>query len=64
MGTVAGKDQIIDNDATRQFFNRFRFAKRELREYRDAEHTLEFEPLRGEFIADLLHWMKTLNSQS
>ena len=57
---LAGGDRIIDNTASRELFHRFGSKKKRLLEYGDAAHTLEFEPPRDEFIADLLNWLDEL----
>ena len=54
---LAGRDRIIDNEATRQYFDRLATATKQLIEYPAAQHTLEFEPTRDEFIADLIRWL-------
>ncbi len=57
---LAGQDRIIDNRAMRGYFLRFASHKRKLIEYVDAEHTLEFERRREEFVDDLLHWLQRM----
>lgn len=54
---LAGRDRIIDNEATRRFFDRIASSSKRLIEYPAAQHTLEFEPNRDEFIADLIRWL-------
>lgn len=54
---LAGKDQIIDNTATRLYFETFASTERTLIEYPEAQHTLEFEPHRHRFVDDLLNWL-------
>jgi len=58
---LAGKDRIIDNRATRAYFERFASNERTLIEYPDAAHTLEFEPDRDTFIADLVEWLRAVD---
>lgn len=53
---LAGKDRIIDNPASRQFYGRFA-GERQLIEYPHACHTLEFEPDPAPFINDVLQWL-------
>lgn len=55
---LAGRDRIIDNDRTRHFVERFATADREVIEYPDAHHTLEFEPEPDRFIDDLIRWIE------
>ena len=55
---LAGRDRIIDNDRTRRFVNRFASADKEVIEYPEAHHTLEFEPESGKFVDDLRRWLE------
>ena len=57
---LAEKDQIIDNTATKKFFQNMRVPECKVIEYSDAEHTLEFEPCKEQFITDLIDWLKTI----
>jgi alpha-beta hydrolase superfamily lysophospholipase len=52
---LAGRDRIIDNAQTRRFVERFAGPK-EIIEYPDAHHTLEFEPDPEVYIRDLISW--------
>lgn len=54
---LAGRDRIIDNAATRRYFASIPAADKQLLEYPDAEHTLEFEPNRDRIIGDLVEWL-------
>jgi alpha-beta hydrolase superfamily lysophospholipase len=54
---LAGRDRIIDNEGTRRYFGRLVTATKQLIEYPAAQHTLEFEPNRDEFIIDLIRWL-------
>lgn len=54
---LAGRDRIIDNAATRRYFERIPAAHRKVIEYPDARHTLEFEPNREQIVDDLLAWL-------
>jgi len=54
---LAGQDRIIDNAKTRRFFEKFP-CRKDLIEYPNAHHTLEFEPEGHPFVDDLLEWMK------
>lgn len=58
---LAGHDHIIDNDRTRQFITSLRWPRKEITEYPDAEHTLEFEADPEPYFRDLLAWMETVN---
>lgn len=57
---LSGRDEIIDNGATRRWFERLATQERTLFEYPDATHTLEFDPARDQFQADLLKWLGTV----
>lgn len=54
---LAGKDRIIDNERTRRYFERFRSERKQIIEYPEAHHTLEFEPDPDRFIDDWIAWM-------
>ena len=54
---LAGRDAIIDNSATRAYFNRLAGTQNTLLEFPDAQHTLEFEPNRAEIFDKVLHWL-------
>lgn len=54
----AGRDQIIDNVATKGMFDRMTQASRTFIEYPEARHTLEFEPKPDQFIDDYLAWLE------
>ncbi len=58
---LAGRDRIVDNDKTRQYFGRIAARRRVLYEYADAAHTLDFEPDRERIFDDLLEWLEGLN---
>jgi alpha-beta hydrolase superfamily lysophospholipase len=53
---LAGRDRIVNNSRTREFFNRTGSRVRTLIEYPDAAHTLEFEPEPEPYFADLASW--------
>jgi alpha-beta hydrolase superfamily lysophospholipase len=55
---LAGKDRIIDNEPTRGFVDRFASTDKEIIEYPQAHHTLEFEPEPDTFIHDLKRWLE------
>jgi alpha-beta hydrolase superfamily lysophospholipase len=54
---LAGQDRIIDNARTRGWFERLASADREVIEYPQAHHTLEFEPDPTGYFADLAGWL-------
>jgi alpha-beta hydrolase superfamily lysophospholipase len=53
---LAGQDRIIDNARTRAFVERFP-AEKEVIEYPEAHHTLEFEPDPDRYVDDVLGWL-------
>lgn len=57
---LAGKDRIIDNPATTKWYNSLASQERAFFEYPNACHTLEFEPDRDQWIADLTGWLDGL----
>ena len=57
---LAGKDRIIDNAATKQYYERLASTQRTLIEYPEAQHTLEFEPDRDQFVSGLLDWLNAV----
>ncbi len=59
---LAGRDRIIDNHATKDFIRHLRWPSREIIEYDEAHHTLEFEPDPEPFFADLVEFL-VLSSQ-
>src|SRR5262249_33119380 len=54
---LAGRDRIIDNERTRAYFARFASADKQVIEYPEAHHTLEFEPDPTPVFADLARWL-------
>ncbi len=54
---LAGRDRIIDNARTRAYVERFATTDRQVIEYPEAHHTLEFEPDPGAFLGDLIPWL-------
>lgn len=57
---LAGNDRIIDNAASRRWFERIAASDRRRIEYPKAAHTLEFEPNRDEFVRDLIAWLDSV----
>jgi acylglycerol lipase len=55
---LAGKDRIIRNDRTRLYVERLASADKEVLEYPEAHHTLEFEPEPDRFVDDLRGWLE------
>lgn len=60
---VAGKDDIIDNAATKAWRQRLGTTDVTLQEYPEARHTLEFEPHPEQFIGDLLTWLERVSAR-
>jgi acylglycerol lipase len=56
---LAGRDKIIDNDRTRQWFHALPSPDRQLTEYPTGEHTLEFEEDPSHFLEDLTTWISS-----
>jgi alpha-beta hydrolase superfamily lysophospholipase len=54
---LAGQDRIVDNDRTRAYFDTLASTRREVIEYPDGHHTLEFEPDPTRYARDLAAWL-------
>jgi alpha-beta hydrolase superfamily lysophospholipase len=54
---LAGRDGIIHNDQTRRWLRDLPSPVRQITEYPDAHHTIEFEPDPSRFLADLAGWI-------
>jgi alpha-beta hydrolase superfamily lysophospholipase len=54
---LAGRDRIIDNEPTRAFVARCASTDRQIIEYPDAHHTLEFEPDPRPIWNDVAGWL-------
>jgi alpha-beta hydrolase superfamily lysophospholipase len=59
---LAGKDRIIDNEATRRLVDRFATAECEVRTFPDAHHTMEFEQGGPPFSRYLLEWIERVSN--
>jgi len=55
---LAGQDRIIDNRRTRDFLERLAPESLLVKEYPQAQHTLEFEPDTEDFFRDLSNWLE------
>jgi alpha-beta hydrolase superfamily lysophospholipase len=55
---LAGKDRVIRNERTRRLLERWPATDKQLIEYPQAHHTLEFEPDPDRFINDLRGWLE------
>ena len=58
---LAGRDQIIDNSKTKQMARSFSTRNLTTVCYPDAQHTLEFESVRDEFVSDLVSWLRQVS---
>ncbi|MBX6312317.1 MAG: alpha/beta fold hydrolase [Isosphaeraceae bacterium] len=59
---LAGHDRIVDNAKTRTYFDRLASIEKQVIEYPEGHHTLEFEPDPGRYARDLIGWLDaTLN---
>ncbi len=58
---LAGRDHIIHNDRTRRFITGLNWPHKEITEYSNAEHTLEFEVDPEPYFRDLIEWMDKAN---
>jgi acylglycerol lipase len=54
---LAGRDRIVDNAETLAYFQKLASTDRQVIEYVDAHHTLEFEPDPGRYALDLVNWL-------
>jgi alpha-beta hydrolase superfamily lysophospholipase len=55
---LTGKDRIVDNRHTREYFARIPAYQKTLIEYAGAAHTLEFEPDPSQYFRDLAGWFE------
>ncbi len=54
---LAGHDRIVDNELTLAYFNRLASADRQVIEYPEGHHTLEFDPDPSRYALDLAGWL-------
>jgi alpha-beta hydrolase superfamily lysophospholipase len=54
---LAGRDRIIDNASTLAYFDKLRSTDRQVIEYPEGHHTLEFEPNPSRYALDLVAWL-------
>jgi alpha-beta hydrolase superfamily lysophospholipase len=54
---LAGKDRIVNNARTLTYQERLGSSKRQVIEYPEAHHTLEFEPDPARYARDLAQWL-------
>jgi acylglycerol lipase len=53
----AGRDRIIDNERTLEFFKRLAATDTQVIDYPEGHHTLEFDPDPGRYARDLIAWL-------
>jgi alpha-beta hydrolase superfamily lysophospholipase len=56
---LAGQDRIVDNARTLEYFQRLATTHRQVIEYPEGHHTLEFEPDPTRYARDLIEWIET-----
>jgi alpha-beta hydrolase superfamily lysophospholipase len=54
---LAGQDRIVDNAKTLAYFERLASTRKQVVEYPEGHHTLEFEPDPGRYARDLADWL-------
>ena len=54
---LAGRDRIVDNERTLDYFHKLASADRQVIEYPEGHHTLEFEPDPSQYALDLVAWL-------
>lgn len=55
---LAGHDKIIDNERTKAWLRKLPVADRQITEYSESHHTLEFEPGPSDFFDCLCTWIR------
>ena len=55
---LAGNDRIVDNQRTLRYYERLATPDRQLIEYPDGHHTLEFDPDPSRYARDLAGWVE------
>ncbi len=55
---LAGQDRIVDNQRTRSYFQRLATIDRQVIEYPEGHHTLEFDPDPTRYARDLIGWIE------
>jgi alpha-beta hydrolase superfamily lysophospholipase len=54
---LAGRDRIIDNTKTLEYFRKLASTARDVIEYPEGHHTLEFEPDPSRYALDIVAWL-------
>lgn len=57
---LAGRDRIVDNDKTREYFQKVAATDKRIIEYPQGCHTLEFDPDPTEYARDLTAWLDSV----
>ncbi len=55
---LAGRDQIVDNNAVKQLYDSCASGDKVMKVYEKARHTLEFDSCRDEYYTDLVRWLE------
>ncbi len=61
---LAGRDRIVDNPRTKNYFTRIASKDKTLLEYSNSAHTLEFESDVEQYIEDLAAWLRHQTGKS
>jgi acylglycerol lipase len=61
---LAGQDRIVDNARTLDYFQKLATTDRQVIEYPEGHHTLEFEPDPTRYAHDLIQWIEVHVSSS
>jgi acylglycerol lipase len=56
---LAGQDRIVDNARTLDYFQRLASNDRQVIEYPEGHHTLEFESEPTRYARDLIGWIES-----
>jgi alpha-beta hydrolase superfamily lysophospholipase len=56
---LAGQDRIVDNARTLDYFRKLAATDREVIQYPEAHHTLEFEADPSRYASDLIRWIES-----
>jgi hypothetical protein len=56
---LAGHDRIVDNARTMDYFSWIPADVRQIYNYPEGHHTLEFDPDPGIYARDLIEWLGT-----
>ena len=59
---LAGRDRIVDNDKTFDYFDRLASDRRQVITYPEGHHTLEFDPDPSRYALDLVRWLDQVHA--